>query len=146
MKGDISWLIATVWFSVREIDEEDNRIQVGCVKKTRNPTSLVWWVARVWRRLTVLGRRGRQAQALSLSTGLNAAIRANDADSVARFLQEGAVLGTCTLDQAGYHTPLELAHQHGSPAVVALLERYWERQVTPRRSHGERNDLSAGDR
>jgi hypothetical protein len=80
-------------------------------------------LALAWRWLTAAWRRPSTLQALGLSGQLDAAIRDGDADAVVRLLKAGAPLYSCTLDDEGYHTPLELAGRYANPAVVGVLER-----------------------
>ena len=73
------------------------------------------WLARKLRRnsCTRLG--------LEPLAALNQAIRANDLIAVRQALQAGAALQSCTLDNDGFHTPLELAERYGDQRIVNLI-------------------------
>jgi hypothetical protein len=63
----------------------------------------------------------------ALQGQLNDAIRAGDVPTAKHYLEAGASLSGCTLDQDGYHTPSELARNYKNNEMVVLIDRYGQR-------------------
>lgn len=65
---------------------------------------------------------GRPRFAAEPVDGLNLAIRRGDIEGARSALGKGAPTDVCTLDNEGYHTPLELAEKWGRTEILQLLK------------------------
>jgi hypothetical protein len=90
-------------------------------------TILPRWFSAMATRCQEWRQRGNRMQATMVGRKLNQAIRDGDAVAAREALDDGACLDSCTLDDDGYHTPLELASQQ-QVKNWTLLEELFRRR------------------